>query len=89
MATINISLPDALRRYVEQRVTQDGYSTASEYFRELVRKDQQTRADTRLEALLLEGLDSPGKAFSKADIAEVKRVVRTRLAGKGAPAKSK
>ncbi len=88
MATINISLPDALRSYIEQRVAQAGYSTASEYFRELVRRDQQVQADARLETLLLEGLEKPGQAFSKADIAEVKRVVRTRLADKGATKKS-
>ena len=58
MATMNISLPDTLREFVESRVTEGGYSTASEYFRELVREDQKQKAHARLEELLLEGLAS-------------------------------
>ena len=58
MATMNISLPDAMRQFVEERVAEGGYSTASEYFRDLVREDQKREAQTRLETLLLEGLDS-------------------------------
>ena len=58
MATMNISLPDNLRAFVEDCVSKEGYSTASEYFRELVRADQKRRAEARLEALLLEGINS-------------------------------
>ncbi len=83
MATINISLPDPLRIFVEECVAQGGYSTVSEYFRELVRLDQKRRAEERLETLLLEGLDSsPARPLTKADLAEVKRVVRKRIAQK-------
>lgn len=83
MATINISLPDPLRIFVEERVAQGGYSTVSEYFRELVRLDQKRRAEEKLEALLLEGLNSgPAKPLTEADLAEVKQVVRKRIAQK-------
>lgn len=83
METINISLPDALRTYVEERVRQDGYGTASEYFRELVRHDQKRQADERLEASLLKSLNGePAKPFSKSDIEEVRQAVATRLAEK-------
>jgi len=58
MTTMNISLPDAMRAFVEQKVASGGYSTASEYIRELVRADQKRAAQERLEALLLEGLNS-------------------------------
>lgn len=81
MATMNISLPDPLRLYVEERVTEGGYSTISEYFRELVRLDQKRQAEERLEALLVEGLDSsPAKPLTTDDLVEVKRVVRQRIA---------
>jgi antitoxin ParD1/3/4 len=40
MSTMNISLPDALKSFVDEQVTQRGYSTSSEYVRELIRKDQ-------------------------------------------------
>ena len=81
MATINISLPDPLRFFVEERVAEGGYSTISEYFRELVRADQQSRAEKKLESLLLDGLNSgPAKPLTKSDLDEVKKVVRNRIA---------
>lgn len=53
---MNISLPDDLREFVEERVAQEAYTTSSEYIRELIRKD---RARTKLRALIVEGLESP------------------------------
>lgn len=58
MATLNISLPDSMRTFVDQQVAQGGYSTASEYIRELVRAEQKRAAQQRLESLLLEGVES-------------------------------
>ncbi len=59
MATsMNISLPDALKSFVDEQVQRGGYGTVSEYIRELVRRDQKERAEARLETLLLEGLES-------------------------------
>jgi antitoxin ParD1/3/4 len=57
MTSMNISLPQELREYIEQQ-TKGGYSTPSEYVRELMRGDQKRRAKERLDVLLLEGLDS-------------------------------
>ncbi|HMV49734.1 MAG TPA: type II toxin-antitoxin system ParD family antitoxin [Blastocatellia bacterium] len=83
MATMNISLPDILRVFVEERVAEGGYGTTSEYFRELVRKDQKRQAEEKLEALLLDGLNSgPAKPLTKADLDEVRRVVRERVGQK-------
>lgn len=36
MATMNISLPDTMRKFVEEEIDRGGYATASEYFRTLV-----------------------------------------------------
>lgn len=58
MSSLNISLPQSLKDYVEEQVKQSGYSTPSEYVRELLRDDQKRRAEEKLEALLLEGLNS-------------------------------
>jgi len=58
MTTLNISLPEPLRAFIEEQVAKGGYSTASEYIRQLIRDDQKRQAQNRLEALLLEGLDS-------------------------------
>lgn len=40
MSTMNVSLPDALKSFVDEQVASGGYSTSSEYVRELIRKDQ-------------------------------------------------
>jgi antitoxin ParD1/3/4 len=58
MTSLNISLPEVLREFVDEQVKSRGYGTASEYIRELIRQDQKRTADDKLEALLLEGLDS-------------------------------
>jgi antitoxin ParD1/3/4 len=58
MTTLNISLPDSMRTYIETTVAQGGYSTASEYIRQLVREDQKRAAKERLEALLMAGIES-------------------------------
>jgi antitoxin ParD1/3/4 len=55
---MNISLPDPMKAFVEERVAEGEYSTTSEHFRDLVRDDQKRRAQEKLEALLLEGQDS-------------------------------
>lgn len=56
--TMNISLPDSLRVFVEDTLTDNGYGSASEYVRELIRADQKRRHEDRLETLLLERLQS-------------------------------
>ena len=58
MQTMNISLPDPMKQYVEEQVTAGGYSSASEYVRELVRTDQKRKAKDQLENILLEALQS-------------------------------
>lgn len=57
MTSMNVSLPQELKDYVEKQ-TSAGYSTPSEYVRELIREDRKRRAKQRLDSLLLEGLDS-------------------------------
>jgi antitoxin ParD1/3/4 len=76
---MNISLPDPLRVFVEECVSQGGYSTISEYFRELVRAEQKRKAEEKLQTLLLEGVNSgPTKPLTKHEIDEIRRVVRQR-----------
>ncbi|MCU7374327.1 type II toxin-antitoxin system ParD family antitoxin [Paucibacter sp. O1-1] len=55
MSTMNISLPDPLKSFVDEQVSQRGYGSSSEYVRELIRKDQDR---LQLRALLLEGASS-------------------------------
>jgi antitoxin ParD1/3/4 len=55
MSTMNISLPESLKAFVDDQVATRGYGTSSEYVRELIRKDQEL---LRLRALLLDGAAS-------------------------------
>ena len=55
MSTMNISLPDTLKSFVDEQVNQGSYGTSSEYVRELIRKDQER---LHLRSLLLAGAAS-------------------------------
>lgn len=55
MATMNVSLPDALKEFVEAQVDERGYGTSSEYVRDLIRREQ---ARAQLRAMVLDGMDS-------------------------------
>jgi antitoxin ParD1/3/4 len=55
MSTMNVSLPESLKSFVDQQVEQRGYGTSSEYIRELIRKDQDRMT---LRQVLLEGATS-------------------------------
>jgi len=58
MQSMNISLPEPLKQFVDKQVADGCYSTVSEYVRELIREDGRRKAKDQLEALLLEGLMS-------------------------------
>jgi antitoxin ParD1/3/4 len=55
MSTMNISLPDRLKAFVDEQVRERGYGTSSEYVRELIRRDQDR---LQLRSLLLTGASS-------------------------------
>jgi antitoxin ParD1/3/4 len=58
METMNIALPESMKHFVQERVSEGGYNSVSEYVRELIRADQKRKVEERIDALLLEGLDS-------------------------------
>lgn len=58
MITVNISVPDSMKTFIDEQVAKGGYSTTSEYIRQLLRQEAERIAQVRLETLLLEGLDS-------------------------------
>ena len=79
MSTMNISLPDSLKAFVDEQVTQRGYGTSSEYVREPIRKD----ADRlHLRGLLLEGVASaPAAPADAAYFGTLRKRVRRRARG--------
>ena len=76
MGTMNISIPDTLKAYVDDQVAERGYGTSSEYVRELIRMDQDRQ---HLRGLLLAGAESqPGPAVDAAYFSELRKRVTAR-----------
>ncbi len=92
--TLNISLPPALKAWIDEQVALRGYGTTSEYFRDLVRLDQSrssamVTSQRAVEAKLLESLDGPpARAMTKARWRAVRERARATLA-KTRPAQRK
>jgi antitoxin ParD1/3/4 len=74
MATMNVSLPDPMKDWVEAQARTGRYSNASDYVRDLIRRDQE-RAEkiAHLQRLLTEGLESGISSESMEDIAAAAR----------------
>lgn len=71
MATMNISLPDQMKDWVIAQETSGKYNNASEYMRELIRRDQERAAQTaRLQALVDEAIASGVSDLTVEDIFE-------------------
>jgi antitoxin ParD1/3/4 len=81
MDTMNIALPKPMKVFVQSQVVQRGYSSASEYIRELIRADQDERVWTALESEILKGLQS-GKPtpMTQEDWKTIRQEVRRRHA---------
>jgi len=64
--TMNISLTDDLKAFVDSRIKARGYSSTSEYMRDLVRRDEERAKEERFKRLIQEGLDSgPGRPWDE------------------------
>jgi len=46
MTTMNVSLPDDLKAFVDDRVAQEGYGSVSEYFHDLIREAQRWKPNS-------------------------------------------
>jgi len=73
MESMNISLPETLKEFVDGQISAGRYSSASEYVRELIRADEKRKAEEQLEALLLEGLKSPVGELTRDDLRAIRQ----------------
>jgi antitoxin ParD1/3/4 len=82
--SMNISLPEPLKQFVDAQVSQGRYSSTSEYMRELIRADEKRKAEEQLEAKLLEGLSSPESELTNGDWEKIRNealcIIETRKA---------
>jgi antitoxin ParD1/3/4 len=81
MATMNISLPDQMKDWVEQQVATGRYANASDYFRDLIRQSQDDEAArfrdlAEVQAMIDEGLAS---GMSDKSLSDIRRDVLVEL----------
>lgn len=74
MATMNVSLPDAMKDWVEAQAQTGRYSNASDYVRDLIRRDQDRAAKlAELQRLIAKGVESGISDRSIDDVVEAAR----------------
>ena len=74
MATLNISMPKAMREWIDAQIQAGEYANASDYIRDLIRHDQRQRDQLRL--ALIEGEKS---GISKRSVTDISRNTKRRL----------
>ena len=75
MATMNVSLPNEMKTWVEFQAQNSGrYTNTSDYVRDLIRKDQDTNVKIqKMQAMVTEGLESGIGSRSMEELAQVAR----------------
>jgi antitoxin ParD1/3/4 len=77
MATMNISLTDDLKAFVDQQVAEHAYASTSEYLRDLIRKQRDIE---KLRGLLLEGFNSgPAETVTPETFRKMREELRERV----------
>ena len=72
MATMNISLPDPMRDWVQAQIKVGKYASSSDYVRDLIRKDQEQRDKLAvLQSAITQGLESGAAEYF--DMNEIQR----------------
>jgi antitoxin ParD1/3/4 len=79
MTSINISLPDQMKEFVDEQIGEGGYSDPSEYFHALLRQQQRRKAEEKLEGMLLEGLSTNSSALDEKDWKHVRDELEKRI----------
>ena len=75
MSTMNVSLPDELKAYVDDQVEEGGYGSTSEYVRDLIRRDKDRQ---QLRRALLDGAASaPGPIADSSYFETLRGRIRT------------
>lgn len=73
MQTMNISIPDHLKEFVDDQVGSGRYTSVSEYVRDLIRDDEKRKAQEKIEALLMEGIQSEPTEMTRQDWDDIRR----------------
>jgi antitoxin ParD1/3/4 len=82
MATMNVSLPEEMKEWVEQQSVDGKFANASDYVRDLIRRDiKRTEGIARLQAEIDKGRAGPFREYNSTDelLADIKQRTATRL----------
>ena len=80
MASMNVSVPDLMRDWVQQRIDSGHYATVSDYVRDLIRRDQ-VEANER-QALIAALVEGENSGISKRQVPEILAGLKQQLRGK-------
>ncbi|HYW80071.1 MAG TPA: type II toxin-antitoxin system ParD family antitoxin [Thermoguttaceae bacterium] len=81
MDTMNIALPQSMKQFVQQQVAKGGYSSVSEYIRQLIRTDEKEQLRAALEVEILKGLGSgDSTVMTDQDWRQIRSEIRERHA---------
>ena len=79
--SMNVSLPETLKDYVQERVAEGTFSNPSDYVRALIREDMKRREEEKLDALLMEGINSgPAEPMTAKDWADIRADLEEHIA---------
>ena len=76
MSTIDVTLPDALKSFVDEQVARRGYRDASEFLQSLLEAERRRQIGGEVEALLHEVVDGPFEDWTEADVEDIHRAGR-------------
>jgi antitoxin ParD1/3/4 len=80
-ATMNVSLPPDLKRWVDEEAKAGGYGTASEYLRDVLRRARDRKLRRQLDAMLVDAVEEGANVImDRADWASIRRSARTAAA---------
>ena len=84
MDTMNIALPSQMKDFVQTQVEGGGFSSVSEYVRQLIRADQERKAHEKTDRKLLEAIDDgPAIPWTAGELEKLKNRVRQRYSKRG------
>lgn len=78
MTTLNLSLPDPMKEFLEAQAEKEGYGSVGDYVRSIIEDVQRREAKRALETKLREGLASPLAPMTDADWASLRGMIRGR-----------
>jgi antitoxin ParD1/3/4 len=80
MATVTVSLSESQQAFVDSQVAAGGFASASEYIGKLIQQAEIKKERERIDALLLEGLQSEASEMTRQDWEEIRREAMELLA---------